>query len=129
VEPDNVDGYDNKTGFDFSSRDQLAFNRWIADAAHARGLSVGLKNDLDQVAALEPSFDWALNEECVAYNECSRLSPFIGSGKAVFHAEYVDRKGDGAALRDRVCGDLDGEEFSTIIKEWDLTAWGLSCEP
>ena len=29
--------------------DQLRFNRFLAAAAHARGLSIGLKNDLDQV--------------------------------------------------------------------------------
>jgi hypothetical protein len=49
VEPDNVDGYSNDTGFPLSAADQLAYNRMIADLAHERGLAVGLKNDLDQV--------------------------------------------------------------------------------
>jgi hypothetical protein len=40
-------------------------------AAHARGLSVGLKNDLEQVKALVADFDWALNERCFRYNECT----------------------------------------------------------
>jgi hypothetical protein len=88
VEPDNVDGYANKTGFPLSSTDQLAYNRSIANAAHAKGLSVGLKNDVDQVSQLVVDFDWALNEECFAYNECNTLVPFIKAGKAVFNAEY-----------------------------------------
>ncbi len=60
----------------------------LAREAHARGLSIGLKNDLDQVAALEPHFDWALNEQCFQYDECDRLRPFTAAGKAVFVAEY-----------------------------------------
>ena len=30
VEPDNVDGYANKTGFDLTKDDQLRFNRFLA---------------------------------------------------------------------------------------------------
>jgi hypothetical protein len=88
VEPDNIDGYANDSGFRLRARDQLRFNRFLARAAHARGLSIGLKNDLDHAAALEPSFDWALAEECFEYAECERLEPFLRAGKAVFSAEY-----------------------------------------
>ena len=49
IELDNVDGYQNDTGFPLTASDQLTFNRALAASAHARGLSVGLKNDLDQV--------------------------------------------------------------------------------
>jgi hypothetical protein len=90
VEPDNVDGYLNNPGFDFDGLDQLDFNAWLADAAHSRGLSVGRKNDVDQIEVLEPCFDWALNEECLSYDECGTYKPFVASGKAVFHVEYVD---------------------------------------
>src|SRR5258705_316926 len=82
IEPDNVDGYANSSGFPLSAKDQLAYNRWLAEAAHARGLSIALKNDLDQVAALAPYFDWALNEECFQYKECGSLAPFTTAGKA-----------------------------------------------
>src|SRR5215831_13042770 len=50
IELDNVDGYQNDTGFPLVASDQLTFNRALAASAHARSLSVGLKNDLDQVA-------------------------------------------------------------------------------
>ena len=88
VEPDNVDAYANDSGFPLTAADQLRFNRFLAGAAHARGLSVGLKNDLDQAAALQPDFDWALDEQCFQYHECDRLQPFVHAGKAVFVAEY-----------------------------------------
>ena len=38
VEPDNLDGHVNATGFDITAADQLKFNRWLADEAHRRGL-------------------------------------------------------------------------------------------
>ena len=88
IEPDNVDGYANPSGFPLTDQDQLTYNQWLASAAHARGLSVGLKNDLDQVAQLVGYFDWALNEQCFEYQECNLLAPFTSAGKAVFEVEY-----------------------------------------
>ena len=43
---DNVDGYANTTGFPLTAKDQLAFNRWLAAEAHARGLAVGPQEHL-----------------------------------------------------------------------------------
>ena len=88
VEPDNVDGYRNASGFSLTPDDQLAYNRAIAELAHERGLSVGLKNDLDQVQQLAVDFDFAVNEECFRYGECDRYRPFTEAGKAVLHVEY-----------------------------------------
>src|SRR6185503_4099576 len=56
VEPDNVDGYTNGSGFALTAATQLNYNRFLAAEAHARHLSIGLKNDLDQVTALLPDF-------------------------------------------------------------------------
>ena len=128
VEPDNVDGYSNPNGVGLSASDQLDYNRFLADEAHARGLSIGLKNDLDQVEELEPWFDWALNEECLNWDECSLLRPFIDAGKAVFHVEYVDEQSAGPALAGEVCGVASISGFSTLIKTWDLDAWQIACE-
>ena len=36
-EPDNVDGFANGSGFPLTSSDQLAYNRFLATEAHARG--------------------------------------------------------------------------------------------
>ncbi len=45
IEPDLDDTYNGyDTGFPLTMQDQLTFNRAVADAAHARGLSIGLKN-------------------------------------------------------------------------------------
>src|SRR2546422_8255512 len=58
IEVDNVDGYTNGSGFPLTYQDQLNYNKFLANAAHARGLSIGLKNDLGQVKDLLPYFDW-----------------------------------------------------------------------
>lgn len=122
VEPDNMDGFANDSGFPLTSSDQLDFNRFLAAEAHARRLSVGLKNDLDHVGELEPLFDWALDEECVVYDECEALMPFINAGKAVFHVEYGE-----ASLAASVCRETASHGFSTLIKRFELDAWRIAC--
>ena len=88
VEPDNVNGFTNDTGFPLTARDQLRFNRWVAREVHKRGMSVALKNDPEQARKLVGSFDFAVVEQCFQYRECGRFSPFVAAGKAVFVAEY-----------------------------------------
>jgi hypothetical protein len=123
VEPDNVDGFSNDNGFGLTGANQIDFNRFIAAEAHARGLSVGLKNDIEQLADLVDSFDWALNEECFTYTECDAYGPtFIQAGKAVFHAEYVD-----ASQLSKVCAVTQPLQISTIIKNIELDAYRLAC--
>jgi hypothetical protein len=65
VEFDNVDGYSNKTGFPLTAAGQLNYDTYLANIAHSNGLSVALKNDLGQAAALKPYFDYAINEQCM----------------------------------------------------------------
>ncbi|MBI5488869.1 MAG: endo alpha-1,4 polygalactosaminidase [Deltaproteobacteria bacterium] len=124
VEPDNVDGYANNPGFPLTPATQLDYNRFLATEAHARGLSVGLKNDLDQIPDLLPDFDWALDEECFRWDECDLLLPFIDAGKAVFQVEYGD-----AALADTICPQANTLGFDTLIKNLDLDAWRIPCRP
>ena len=120
VEADNVDGYSNATGFPLTAADQLAYNRFLARAAHARGLSIGLKNDLAQVAELEPDFDFAVNEECFAFSECDLLTPFVRAGKAVFNVEYDL---DTASF----CADARRRGFSSMRKNLSLDAFREPC--
>ena len=88
VEADNVDGYTQDSGFPLTADDQLRFNRAVAALAHERSMTIGLKNDLEQVAALVGDFDFAVNESCVEYRECEALTPFTTQGKPVLHVEY-----------------------------------------
>jgi hypothetical protein len=120
IELDNVDEYTNRSGFSLTSGDQLRYNVWLANQAHRRGLSVALKNDLEQVGELLPYFDFALDEECFTYDECDLLTPFVEAGKAVFGVEYdLDP--------DAFCPSANERNFNFLKKKLSLRAWRVAC--
>ena len=129
VEPDNMDGYTNTTGFSLSATDQLAYNKFIANEARKRGLSVGLKNDLDQIVELEPYYDFSVNEQCHVYNECNNMLPFINANKPVFNVEYKQEYVDNNnSERDSMCMDAVNLQFQTLILPLDLNdSFRYSC--
>jgi hypothetical protein len=110
------------TGWKVSYRDQLAYNRGLAAAAHRHGLAAGLKNDLGQVDDLVDDFDFAINEECFTYDECERLRPFIDAGKPVFHVEYSRSRG-------RFCAHTEGLGFNSIRKPPNFTLFAQPYSP
>lgn len=120
VEPDLMDGYANTTGFPLTAAQQLTYNRMIAGLAHERGLAVGLKNDVGQVATLVRDFDFAVNEECAQYDECAELTPFIAADKPVFHVEYKLKTGQFCAQARRL-------RLSSMVKHLSLDAWRDPC--
>jgi hypothetical protein len=91
VEFDNVDGYTNDTGFPLTASDQFAYNWVLTYVAHARGLSAGLKNDVEQAGDLLPYFDFAINEQCAQYAECGIYDSWTAAGKAVLQVEYTKK--------------------------------------
>ncbi len=123
VEADNVNGYENDTGFALSSDDQLRFNRWLAQAAHARGLSIGLKNTGLLADRLVADFDWALVESCYTYNECQLFLPFRRAGKAVFVIEYTANRRQQAQF----CALNRNYGWGLIFKRKKLDRWLVRC--
>lgn len=115
IEWDNVDGYANSTGFPLKASDQLTFNKAIAAIAHDQGLSVGLKNDVDQLEALRPAFDWAMNEQCYQYSECSGYNTWTFTQKAVVEVEYSGRTS-------AFCPVANGYNRDAMLKTEDLFA-------
>lgn len=115
VEPDNMDAYTNKPGFPLTYATQLDYNRFLAREARARGLRVGLKNDVDQLADLAPDFDFAVNEQCHQYKECGGYSAFTGANKPVFSAEYKRLWVDDAAARERMCAQARAANLRTLV--------------
>jgi len=118
---DWADSYAGDTGFPLTAQDQLVYNRdfWVVEA-HARGLSVGLINDLVQIKDLVAYYDWAMNESCSAYNECGYMKPFIDANKPVFSLNY---NGDSSI----VCAALNALNFDAIFKDVNLGAYRLPC--
>ncbi len=88
VEPDNVEGYANKSGFPLSAQEQLTFNEWVAEEVHSLGMAVLQKNDGEQTPELLSYFDGALSEQCNEYRECADFQPYLAAGKPVLNAEY-----------------------------------------
>lgn len=130
VEPDNVDGYTNNPGFPLNAATQLDYNKFLATEAHARGLAVGLKNDVDQVAELAPYFDFAVNEQCNQYGECGVYSAFTMAGKPVFNAEYASKYvGVASAERTALCTAMKAANIRTVVFPLDLNdAFRYSCD-
>jgi hypothetical protein len=123
VEPDNIAGWENKTGFPLTRADQRRYNLWIAGQVHRRGMAVALKNDPRQVKELVGDFDFAVVEECFQYDECAYFKPFVEAGMAVFEAEYE-------LSPDEFCAEAKELGFSAIGKGLELFAepWE-PCEP
>jgi hypothetical protein len=120
VEADEVDGYANDTGFPLTAQDQLAYDRMLAQLAHERSMSIGLKNDLDQVPQLVNDFQFAIDEQCFQYQECDQLLPFVRAGKAVFEVEYQ-------LGNDQFCGQAAAMGFSSMRKNVALDAPRWPC--
>jgi Glycoside-hydrolase family GH114 len=120
VEPDNMDGYENGTGFPITAQQQLAYDEWVAGEAHALGMAVFQKNDGEQAAQLVSHFDGALNEQCNQYAECSSYRPYLNAGKPVLNAEYGSSSGSFCAA-DNAAGIM-GARF-------DLDLTGSTFEP
>lgn len=123
VDPDNLNGFLNDTGFPLTADDQLRFNRWLAAEAHARGLAIGLKNDAEQAAELVTDFDWILVESCVADGWCALTAPFRQAGKPVFAIEYVER----GIPKAHICRVAQRYGLSAQLKRRELDAWSKPC--
>lgn len=128
VEPDNIDGYDNKTGFPLTAADQVRFNRWLAQMAHDRGLSIALKNTPDLLPQLIDSFDWALAEDCLNQNWCQALTPMVQAGKAVFAVEYTDQIPDQSSAWLNACNRAKSLGIAALLKDRELSSFVKRCK-
>jgi len=131
VEPDNVDGFEpgNHSGFMFSASDQIGFNTFLATAGHARNLAVALKNDIAQIDALAPSFDFAVNEQCHELGECATYQTFTAMRKPVFNAEYAREYTSPGAARDALCIAARADRTRTLVLPLKLDdSFRFSCD-
>lgn len=123
VEPDNMEIWDNDTGFSLTYQDQLNYSLWLAKEAHNRGLAIGQKNAPDQTKDLVDIFDFAITEDAFYYGWAEEMKPYIDIGKPVFAAEYTDLPGK----FDKFCQQSKEMGFSIILKHRDLDAWLETC--
>lgn len=120
VDPDNMDGYANApTGFPLKQKHALAYLKALRKAAHARGLAIGLKGALELVGKATGLVEFAVNEQCLQYDECGAYAPLTRVGKPVFHIEYQ-------GSMDSICPRVPAG-FSTVRKHLELDAWAEYC--
>jgi len=133
VDPDNIDGYDNKNGLDLTEAQAIDYVNWLASQSHSRGLSVGLKNGGGIIDSVIDNMQWCVNEQCGEFKECDTYASFIQADKPVFHIEYP--KGDSTNDNESVttsqaksaCTANSSGNFSTVIKNMDLDDWVEYC--
>ena len=58
--------------------------------------------------------DWALNEECNTFDECSGYAAYINQNKAVFQVEYMNP--DGTRVDD-FCAADNAANFDGLLKD------------
>jgi hypothetical protein len=88
VQLDNVDGWQTKTGFPLTQGDYQAYTAWMANQAHARGMSAAWENAIENATALQPYMDALILEQCYQYQECDGSRAMIDAGKWVGGVEY-----------------------------------------
>ena len=125
VEPDIDDSYTDSTGFPITEAQNEAYDRTLAAYAHGLGLAWGQKNgdnDAAFSAALEPTTDFLLTEECRYYQTCGIVTPpYLRAGKLVLDAEYTNDSGSGVAADfGHFCpadasGGIDGTMFTSAL--------------
>lgn len=120
VDPDNMDAYSNKSGFPITRAHSIAYFKALANAAHERGLAIGLKNAMEMIPAVQPLMDFAVNEQCREYGECDTYKPVIESGKPVFGIEY---RGDPM----KFCPVLNAKLHDTLKKHLSLNDYRVDC--
>jgi hypothetical protein len=125
VEPDIDDSYTDRTGFTVTEADNIAYDKKLGAYAHSLGLAWGQKNgdnDAAFSAALAPTTDFLLTEECRYYDTCSIVTPpYLKAGKLVLDSEYTDDWGSNAVTdRGKFCAadvaaGIDGTLFKSSL--------------
>ncbi len=115
VEIDNLDSYTRSDGR-LTEDDAIALATLYVQAAHDAGLLIGQKNaaEMGPRGRDEAGFDFAVAEECVAFEECSAYRDVYGD--AVVDIEYTDDLPSGF---DAACA-VDDRPHSTILRDRDL---------
>ena len=126
VDPDNVDVYDNGGGgFNLTTADSLSYVKFLAAAAHKRGMACSLKNALALIPHVLNDVDFAVNEQCVQYQECGTELAFTKAGKPVFGIEYPNPPITQGKVHHVCDSKYRPKDFSTLVKYLNLneTIW------
>lgn len=127
IEPDNINGYQNNTGFSLTVQDAAVFSRWLIEEAHSRDLGLGQKNAEELISEMVDEFDWILSEGAYADSFADQLAPYITANKAVFLTEYTDQISTTDFINN-VCPYALEKGYSAVLKNRDLTDTTVFCD-
>ncbi|TFI45982.1 hypothetical protein E4P29_00585 [Rhodococcus sp. 1R11] len=117
VEIDNLDSW-TRFPDSIDEASVLALARLYADRAHASGIEIAQKNAPDGAGRIKEDvgFDFAVAEECLAFDECRSYTAAYGS--RVYDIEYTDNL---AEPFDRLCAREDRPSV-TILRDRGLVS-------
>lgn len=125
IDSDNMNGYENKTGFPLTRSDQIRFNVAITEAAGNLGMPIGMKNGSDIASEMVGHFDWVTIESCFADNLCGSYAPFVNADKAVFNLEYDN----GRFWTEELCPAAAKHGVSAMMVNLELGSWREAGNP
>ncbi|WP_434445424.1 endo alpha-1,4 polygalactosaminidase [Lentzea sp. E54] len=110
VEIDNLDSYLRARG-KLTVNHNLAFASLLKTRAHDRGLAIGQKNAAEESARArgEVGFDFAVSEECHAWDECAAYSDVYGG-----HVMNIEYDGELRGTFEDVCDDPQTPAVTTL---------------
>jgi hypothetical protein len=121
VEPDNLDSWTRSRGR-LTRADNRAFATLLASRAHAAGLAIAQKNTVELAPVGRAiGFDFAIAEECHAYDECGTYVDAYGT--RVYEIEYVDQGGTAGFAA--ACAAL-GSRISIVLRDRDVVPRGAA---
>ncbi|KUJ18686.1 uncharacterized protein LY89DRAFT_706374 [Mollisia scopiformis] len=138
VDPDNVDTYDNDTGFNTGDLETDKANAidymnflYNYTSTYNGGMDIGLKNGAAMISSLIDKVAFEVNENCANLTECASFRDFINKGKPVFEIEYPVYLQNNAPVDNaewtRLCRDnlengasQQNAHFSTVLKRFGL---------
>ena len=117
IDPDNIDGFANDSGFDLSATDTVAYLAELAGVAHGMELIIGQKNAPELAGALAGTLDFVIAESCWQYGFCGDFAAYTEAGKPTFDIEYTDAGTDFTAA----CAGAKAKGISMILKDRELS--------
>lgn len=127
IDADNVNGFENNTGFYITREDSIEYIIWLAEEAHSLGMAFSLKNSESLVEEVRYSVDMMQSESCFVYSNCANASKMSDIDKPVFAVEYEEAIDQSRFWE--ACGVAEQYSFSMVYRDIRLFADGiyLSC--
>lgn len=108
---------ENQDKWNLPMSEYVKYFKFMAGVAHSNGIAIGMKNGMEMIPEVLSDMDFAVNEECWAWNECGTYEPVTKAGKAVFHVEYEKE----------ICENPKNVKLSSLFKPLQVNTIGGQC--